>query len=185
MNMTATPAVPATEATFDCPGNYQSPTPSTLRCSKCDRPLAVKDAQRTPTGYVCPYYVKARVATFYTAGPQQYIVAVLIAFVLGIGIGFVLRLVGSIGLFSIILTLIIAPAAGGLVAEAIRRANGKNRGQYIWLAAAIAMAAGAAYFTILPVLFSLLAGSPNFIFALIPIVGLVIAVTTMVARLRF
>ncbi|BCX02419.1 MAG: hypothetical protein KatS3mg053_0357 [Candidatus Roseilinea sp.] len=178
---------PAFEAdvAFDCPGNYQAATPSTLRCSKCNRPLAVKDAQRTPTGYVCPYYVKARVATFYTAGPKQYILAALVAFVLGIGIGFVLQFVGRIGFFALILTIFVGPAAGGLVAEAIRRVNGKDRGQYVWLVAAIAMVIGAAYFTVLPALFALLAGSPGFIFALIPIVGLAIAVTTLVARLRF
>ena len=184
MNTTTTPMLEADEK-FDCPGNYRTPTPSTLRCSKCNRPLAIKDAQRTPTGYVCPYYVKARVASFYTAGPKQYILAVLIAFVLGIGIGFVLQLVGRIGFFALILTIFIGPAAGGLVAEAIRRVNGKERGQYIWLFAAIAMGVGAAYFTVLPVLFALLAGSPGFIFALIPVAGLALAVTTLVARLRF
>jgi len=184
MNTATTPALEVDER-FGCPGDYRAATPSTLRCSKCDRPLAVKDAQRTPTGYVCPYYVKARVATFYTAGPRQYALAILVAFVLGVGIGFVLQLVGRIGFFALILTIFIGPAAGGLVAEAIRRVNGKERGQYIWLAAAIAMAVGAAYFTVLPVLFALLVGSPGFIFALIPVAGLVLAVTTLVARLRF
>jgi hypothetical protein len=146
--------------------------------------LGVKDARRTPTGYVCPYYVKSRVATFYTAGPQQYILAVLIAFALGIVLGIVLQFVGRIGFFAIILTIFIGPAAGGLVAEAVRRAVGKNRGQYIWLASAIALVAGSAFFTILPPLFLLLAGSPGFLFALIPAAGLVLAVGTLVARLR-
>ncbi len=185
--MTYATTAPTAEApaAFDCPGNYQAAAPSTLRCAKCNRPLAVKDAQRTPTGYVCPYYVKARIATFYTAGPKQYVLAALIAFVLGIGIGFVLQFVGRIGFFALILTIFMGPAAGSLVAEAIRRANGKDRGQHIWLVAAIAMVIGAAYFAVLPALFALLAGSPGFIFALIPVVGLAIAVTTLVARLRF
>jgi hypothetical protein len=150
--------------------------------------LAVKDAVRTPTGHVCPYYVKSRVATFYNAKPEHYIVAALIAFVLGIGIGFALQFVGRIGFFAIILTIFIAPAAGGLVAEAIRRvlkSMGNARGQYIWLTAAIAMVVGAAFFTIVPALFLLLAGTPNFIFALIPVAGLVMAVATLVARMRY
>lgn len=187
MNTTAAPASPSVldaDTAFDCPGNYQTPTPSSLRCSKCNRPLAVKDAQRTPTGYVCPYYVKARVATFYTAGPQQYVLAALIALGLGIVLGAVLQFAGRIGFFAFLLMLFIGPAAGGLIAEAVRRAVGKNRGQYIWLVAAIATAVGAAYFVVLPAVFSLLAGSPSFIFRLIPIVGLVIAITTLVARLR-
>jgi len=186
---TATPVQTApAEAAFDCPGNYVASVPSTLRCSKCNRVLAVKDAVRTPTGHVCPYYVKSRVATFYNAQPQHYIVAALIAFVLGIGIGFALQFVGRIGFFAIILTIFVGPAAGGLVAEAVRRAMkamGNARGQYIWLTAAIAMVIGAAYFTILPALFALLAGSPGFIYALIPLAGLVMAVGTLVARMRY
>jgi len=59
---------------FACPGNYVAPQPSSLRCAKCGRPLDVKDARYTPTGYVCPYYVKARVATFYNAGFVHYLV---------------------------------------------------------------------------------------------------------------
>jgi hypothetical protein len=186
---TATPTTNApAQAAFDCPGNYVASVPSALRCSKCNRVLAVKDAVRTPTGHVCPYYVKSRVATFYNAKPEHYVVAALIALVLGIGVGIALQLVGSIGFFAIILTIFIGPAAGGLVAEAVRRAlkaMGNARGQYIWLTAAIAMVAGAAFFTILPALLRLLGGSPSFIFALIPVAGLVMAVATLVARMRY
>lgn len=184
--MTTTPAtsVTPTEAPFDCPGNYVAPTPTTLRCAKCNRPLAVKDAVHTPTGYVCPYFVKSRVATFYNAGPQHYIIAVVIAFVLGIPIGWGFSLIGNVGLFAIILTLFLGPAAGGLVAEAIRRVNGKNRGQYVWLASAIAFVVGTAFFAIFPALFRLLAGSPSFLFALIPVVGVGLAVSALIARMR-
>jgi len=183
--MTTTPAPATTEPAFDCPGNYIAPTPTTLRCAKCNRPLATKDARRTPTGYVCPYFVKARVATFYNAKPQHYLIAIAIAFVMGIAAGFVLSRAGGIGFFSIILTVFIGPAAGGLVAEAIRRVNGKNRGQYTWLAASIALVVGSAWFTILPPLARLLAGSPNFLFALIPTLGIALAVSALIARMRF
>ena len=143
-----------------------------------------KDAKRTPTGYVCPYYVKARVATFYNAQPIHYVIAGAIAFGLGIAGGFVLRLVGTIGFFSIILTLFVAPIIGGVVAEAIRRALRRTRGQHMWLVAAVAFVIGAAYFVILPPILLALSGSPNFIWALIPAGGLVLAVSTMIARMR-
>ena len=172
---------------MDCPGNYVAAQPSALRCAKCNRPLDVKDAQRTPTGYVCPHYVKARVATFYNAGAQHYIVTALIALALGAVAGLALQLVGNVGFFAIILTLFVAPLAGGLIAEAIQRvlrAMGKARGQYVWLVAAISVTAGAAIFVILPALVLLLTGSPAALFALIPLVGLAITVSTMVARLR-
>ncbi|MCS7059638.1 MAG: hypothetical protein RMN25_00595 [Anaerolineae bacterium] len=166
----------------NCP--YVASGPTALRCSKCDRPLMPKDARRTPTGYVCPYYVKARVATFYNAQPIHYLIGGAIAFGLGIIGGWVLQLVGSIGFFAIILSAFVGPIVGGVVAEAVRRVLGKTRGQYMWLVAAIAMAVGATWFTILPPIVLLLAGSPAFIFALIPVLGLALAIGSLIARLR-
>jgi hypothetical protein len=163
---------------FNCP--YQASGETTLRCSKCGRPLMAKDARRTPTGYVCPYYVKARVATFYNATPIHYVIVAAISFVLGIVAGFALRLVGNIGFFAIILSLFAGPIIGGVVAEAIRRVMPRTRGQYFWLAAAVGLVVGAAI-PLLPLLFQILAGN---IFALIPLVGLGIAVSTLIARMR-
>jgi hypothetical protein len=174
--------VPSSQFEFDCP--YQATGPTTLRCSKCNRPLMPKDARRTPTGYVCPYYVKARVATFYNASPVHYVIVAGVALVLGVVAGLALRLVGGIGFFSIILTLFAGPLIGGIIAEGIRRVLGKTRGQYFWLAAAIGTVVGAAWFVVLPVLAQFLAGSPGALFALIPVVGLGLAVSTLVARMR-
>jgi hypothetical protein len=143
-----------------------------------------KDAKRTPTGYVCPYYVKARVATFYNAQPIHYAIGGAVALVLGVVAGFVLRLVGNIGFFAIILSLFIGPIVGGVVAEAIRRVLGRTRGLYMWLVAAIGLGVGAAYFVILPPIVLLLGGSPSFLFALIPLLGLALAIGTLVARMR-
>lgn len=175
-------AVPSSPFEINCP--YQATGPTTLRCSKCNRPLMAKDARRTPTGYVCPYYVKARVATFYNASPVHYVIVALVALALGVAAGLGLSLLGRIGFFSIILTMFAGPALGGVVAEVIRRVLGRTRGQYFWLTAAIATVVGAAYFTVLPPLFLLLAGSPNALFALIPVLGLFLAVSTLIARMR-
>jgi hypothetical protein len=180
------PAVPASAPAqpfeLSCP--YVASGETLLRCSKCNRPLMAKDAVRTPTGYVCPYYVKARVATFYNASIEHYMMVAVVAVILGGIAGFALRLLGSIGFFAIILILFAGPAIGGLIAEAIRRVMGRTRGQYFWLTAAIAVVVGAAYFTVLPVLVGFLVLSPNALFALIPVVGLVLAVSTLVARMR-
>lgn len=173
---------------FDCPGNYISPDPNTLlKCAKCERKLAAKDAQRTPTGYVCPYFVKARVATFYSANAGHYVVAALIALIGGVILGILLNLVSAIGIFSIMIMLIAAPAAGGAIAEAVRialRKMGNARGQYIWLVGSICIALGAAYFNVLPALAQFLRGSPNALFALIPVVGLGLAISAFIARSR-
>ena len=169
---------------FDCPGNYQAPLPTNLRCSKCNRPLAVKDAKRTPTGYVCPYFVKARVATFYNASPLQHVLVGALAIPIGIVVGLGLSVLGRIGFFSIILTMTAAPAAGAGIAELIRRIFKGTRGQYFWLAASIGVVIGSAWFTVLPLLLGLLAGNFGSIWALIPLVGLGILVSAMVARMR-
>lgn len=168
---------------IDCP--YKADGETTLRCAKCERPLMVKDAQRTPVGYVCPYYVKARVATFYTAGMEHYVIATLIALVGGVISGFALRLASSIGFFSFILMTFIGPAIGGVIAEAIRRVVKKNRGQYMWLTCGIAVVIGAAYFLIAPLLFGLSRGAAgSLLFELIPLYGLFLVVSTLAARLR-
>lgn len=173
---------------FDCPGNYISPDPNTLlKCSKCERKLAAKDAQRTPTGYVCTYFVKARVATFYSANAGHYAVAGIISLVCGALLGVLLNLVSRIGIFSLMIMLIGAPAAGGVIAELVRRVlrkMGNARGQYIWLVGAVGIALGAAYFNILPALAQFLRGSPSAIFALIPLVGLGLAISAFIARTR-
>ena len=176
-------SVPSDTFEFNC--QYQASGPTTLRCSKCNRPLMAKDAVRTPTGYVCPFYVKARVATFYNAGVEHYVIVAIVALVLGIVAGFALSFIGRIGLFAIILTLFAGPLIGGIVAEAIRRVLGRRRGQYFWLVASIAMVIGASFFTVLPVLASfLISPSLNSIFALIPLVGLGLAVSALIARMR-
>jgi hypothetical protein len=175
-------SVPSDHFEFDCP--YQASGPTTLRCSKCNRPLMAKDAVRTPTGYVCPFYVKARVATFYNASMEHYVIVALTALVLGAVAGFALNFMGRIGLFAIILTLFAGPLIGGIVAEAIRRVLGRRRGQYFWLTAAIAMVIGASFFTVLPAALSFITLSPSAIFSLIPLVGLGLAVSTLVARMR-
>jgi hypothetical protein len=92
--------------------------------------------------------------------------------------------VGTIGFFAIILTLFVGPAIGGIVAEVIRRLLKGIRGQYFWAVAGTALAIGAAYFTLLPIIIALLQGSPGFIWGLIPVGGLALAVSTLAARLR-
>ncbi len=175
-------SVPSDHFEFDCP--YVAGGPTTLRCSKCNRPLMARDAVRTPTGYVCPFYVKARVATFYNARVEHYVIVAVVAFVLGVVSGFALNILGNIGFFAIILILFGGPIIGGVVAEVIRRVLGRTRGQYFWLTAAIAMVVGA-LFTILPALLRFLfVPSIGSLFALIPVVGLGLAVSTLIARMR-
>ncbi len=165
-----------------CP--YVAGAETTLRCAKCSRPLLVKDANRTPVGYVCPNFVRGRVATFYNANTVDYVIVAVVAGLGGVAAGLALRLISGIGFFGIYLTLIAGPALGGAIAEVIRRALNKRRGQHSWIVASIATVIGAAPFAVLPGLAGLLSGSLNGLFALIPAVGLGVLVSTLIARLR-
>ena len=172
--------VPDTQVNEPCEYGYRASGPTTLKCARCVRPLMVKDAKQTPVGYVCPNYVKGRIAASYNAGPQHYIVAGVIALVLGVVAGFGLGFVSRVGFFGFILMTFVGPAAGGIIAEAIRvplKNMGKARGQYIWLVAAICVGVGAA-------LFALLAGSWGIIGNLIGLYGLGVTIATLIARLR-
>jgi hypothetical protein len=186
LHMSTSNSAPTTQTAGidDCPGNYVASQPTTLRCARCTRPLLVKDAKRTPTGYVCPYYVKARVATFYNANALHHVGVGALALVGGLISGFAFQLIGSIGFFSIILTTMAAPAIGAGFAEVVRRIFGKTRGQYFWLVATICIVLGASPIIILPALLSLLSGSFGALWALIPIAGLVIMLGTVIARMR-
>jgi hypothetical protein len=174
--------IPPTEE--DCPGNYVASQPTTLRCSRCRRPLMVKDAKRTPVGYVCPYYVKARVATFYNANWLHHLGVGGIGLIGGVLGSIALNLVGRIGFYGIVLTIMAAPAIGAGFAEVVRKIFGKTRGQYFWLAAAIGIGLGAIPVLGIPLIVGVLSGSFSTIWSLIPIAGLVMLIGTVIARMR-
>ncbi|MCW1968781.1 MAG: hypothetical protein KIH69_011785 [Anaerolineae bacterium] len=183
-NLTRETSTAAANAELIANCQYKASGETTLRCAKCERPLMVKDAVRTPTGYVCPYFVKGRVATFYNAGPQHYLIAALVALVGGAVTGFILQIMSGIPFIAIILTLAAAPAIGTKLGDVIGRAIKPARGQYIWLVAAIAIVIGGAYFAILPGLLGLFRFSLAAIFDLIPAVGLAVMVGAVIRRLR-
>lgn len=173
---------------FACPGNYVASQPSSLRCAKCGRPLDVKDARYTPTGYVCPYYVKARVATFYNAGFVHYLAVGALCFVLGLLIGVLMRLVVvPIPFFSLWITLILAPLLGGGVAELIRRvmrAMGDVRGQHTWLVSAVLLSIGGLLVMVPELSLVLLLARPPSFSLLIALGGVLLAAIALAARLR-
>lgn len=95
-----------------------------LRCNKCERPICTSCAVRTPTGYRCKECVSGQQKIFNTAQWWDYPVAITISGVLS----FFGSLVTSfIGFFSIFL----APLAGILIAEAVRRALRKRRSKWL------------------------------------------------------
>lgn len=91
-----------------------------LRCNRCDKPICASCAVRTPTGYRCQECVRAQQRVFSSVAPQDYVIAPLVAG----GLAFLGALiVPRLGFFVIFL----APAAGAVIAEAVRYAIKRRR----------------------------------------------------------
>ena len=98
-----------------------------LRCNKCGRPICIKCAVLTPVGYRCKDCVRAQQKVFYADfRPAHYLVAAAVALPLALVAGW---LVPSLGWYAIIL----GPLAGVGIAEAVRWAIRRRRGEYTWL----------------------------------------------------
>ena len=110
-------------------------TETHLRCNRCGRPICSKCAVRTPTGYRCDDCVRGQQRVFDTAESRDFVVAIPI----GAGLAFLgSLLIPRLGF----LTIFIAPAAGALIAEVIRRAIQKRRSDRLfkWVAGFVAAA---------------------------------------------
>jgi hypothetical protein len=98
-----------------------------LRCKKCDKPICVKCAVRTPTGYQCKQCQRGQQKVFETAEWFDYIAGFVTAAVLSGLASFVISLIGSIGFFGWFLVAAAAPTAGVIIAEAVRFAIRRHR----------------------------------------------------------
>jgi len=150
---------------------------STLRCNRCDKPICVKCAVLTETGYRCKECVRSQQKTFDTATWIDYLLAVAIALIL--------TYIGSLIVFRIgFFTIFLAPIAGIIIAEAIRRAIRRRRSKRLFQATAVATAIGG----LLPML-SVLAltglsiGLGSLFFFIWPLIYTVLVTSTVYYRL--
>ena len=150
---------------------------STLRCNRCDKPICAKCAVLTETGYRCKECVRSHQKTFDTATWIDYLLAVAIALILTY-IGSLI--VSRIGFF----TIFLAPIAGIIIAEAIRRAIRRRRSKRLFQVTAVATAIGG----LLPML-SVLAltglsiGLGSLFFFIWPLIYTVLVTSTVYYRL--
>lgn len=121
-----------TPPTLYCANHPQTET--TLRCSRCDKPICARCAVLTPTGYKCKECVRGQQKVFETAEWFDYPVAFVVAVVLS----YIGSLSGLLGFF----TIFIAPIAGGLIAEAVRLLTRRHRSKNLFLLTAAAVAIG-------------------------------------------
>ena len=129
-----------------CPKHPRSE--ARLRCNRCGRPMCTKCAVHTPTGYRCDDCVRGQQKVFITAKPQDYIFGPLVAAILGMIGGSILS---GFGFFM----LLLAPFAGGIIAEAVRIVIGRRRSKPLFQVVTGAIVAGALLPGLLPFLVSL------------------------------
>ncbi len=114
-----------------------------LRCNRCEKPICLQCAVLTEVGYRCKECVRGQQAAYYNATRYDVPAAAAVALALGVILGVLAYLfLGAFGWFSFLGALLAGPVAGGLIAEAARRAVRKRRARGMRLAAAIATVAG-------------------------------------------
>lgn len=163
--------IPADDVVLYCANHPNVET--MLRCNRCGKPICSRCAVRTPVGYRCKECVGQQQAAFYTGGLGDYVIGWAVALVLGGIASFLVSMVG--GWF---FALILGPALGVGIAEAVRLAVRRRRSRYLWLAVGGGIVIGS-----LPALFTGLL-SFNLGPLLTSVLFVVLAVSTAVARLR-
>jgi hypothetical protein len=159
---------------------YRHPDAETsLRCNRCGKPICAKCAVRTPVGFRCPDCVREQQDKFYTGSNLDYVIAVAVALPLSlIAAAIFTFVIARIGFFSWIISFIAAPAAGGAIAEAVRKAVGRRRSRHLSTVVAACLVLGVAPFLLL-VLFG-----GNLFGLIVPGILLFFGVGTIIARLR-
>lgn len=130
-----------TDAVLHCANHPDRET--TLRCNRCEKPICTKCAVLTPVGYRCRECVRGQQAIFETATPVDYVVAAVLSLV---GTGAALVVLNFLGFWG----LLLAPIAGGGIAEVVRFAARRRRGRRLPLTAAIGGALGIVPHLVLP-----------------------------------
>jgi hypothetical protein len=159
---------------------YRHPDRETaLRCNRCGKPICTQCAKLTPVGYRCPDCVREQQDKFYTGGRLDYAIAVVVALPLSLIAGAVFTfIIAGIGFFAWLISFFAAPATGGIIAEAVRRAVGRRRSRYLSTVAAACLVLGVVPF----LLFALVSG--NWYGLIPPGILLFAGVGTIIARLR-
>jgi tetratricopeptide (TPR) repeat protein len=117
-------------------------TETLLRCNRCDKPICMRCAVRTPVGYRCRECIAGQQRIYFTGTTKDYLITAVVGFVLAAtaGLLFFLFVGGFLGFW---IALLIGPAAGGSIAEIVRNAVRRRRSRHLNRVAAISVALGA------------------------------------------
>ena len=91
-----------------------------LRCNRCNRPICIKCANHTPTGYRCPECIRSQQKVFITTKWFDYPIAFAIT-------GVISFLGSQLSLFLGFYTIFIAMGAGFLIVWVVKKAINNRR----------------------------------------------------------
>lgn len=122
---------------------------TSLRCSRCEKPICPQCAVQTPTGYRCKECVKVQQKVFDTATWIDYPLAFFVAAILSYLGSLLAQFVGFF-------ILIIAPFVGVVIAEGVRFATRKHRARSLYNTALAGTIAGCLPNILIPIFISIL-----------------------------
>lgn len=124
---------------------YRHPQRETLlRCITCGNPICAECAVHTPTGYRCPDCKRSLEKKFITAEWYDYVSAFVIATIGSLLVSLLVALISTFtGFLSWLLILVIAPSAGGGIAELVRWVTRKRRAPWLFRLSAVGTILGA------------------------------------------
>ena len=164
---------------------YHPTIETSLRCNKCSKYICPKDAVRTPVGYRCKDCVREQQGIYFNAVPVDYVIAGVVTLPLAYIAALIVPSLSWLALFA-------GPIVGTVIAEVIRIATRKRRGQYTWIVA-VACLVIATLLPMLPEITILLSGRVSrlanvgggLISLLFIGIYLALAIGTLMARLRY
>ena len=109
--------------------------PTTLRCNRCEKPICIKCAVLTPTGYRCRECVRGQQKIFETAQWMD--------FPLACGLSLIIAFLGSfLAQVMFFLIIFVAPIVGTVIGEVVRVVVRRRRSKRLFQAVALSAALG-------------------------------------------
>lgn len=106
-----------------------------LRCNRCDKYICPSCAVRVPTGYRCKECIREQSRVYDSAQVQDYILAFVVASILSFIGSLIAQMIGFFIIF-------IAPMAGMVISEAVRKVVNRRRSKTLFQVATIAVVLG-------------------------------------------
>lgn len=114
---------------------------TSLRCKVCERPICASCAVRTPTGYSCKECVRSHQKKFDTAVWYDYVIGFVLSAILSAVAAFIVTLIS--GFFFGLIILIVAPAAGRIIARILLAVLRRRRSRALFMTISGGMVFGA------------------------------------------